>query len=427
MTSDTGDKNEKSAGAHKPWAARRPAPTIELKATELTNEPAADKRSADADTPATPDVGAKGSKASQKTETGAGSVPPQDPERPKRPILGRLPGGLPLSLIGAAVAAAIVFFLIGLAIANLFVGREVAADAQLEQTQVINDLSDRLTKLEAAVTVPHAPDAALMTRIAGAEAAAKLAAENVAAQQRRADELMGLVRETRSRADAAIAAAENAQAGSGAATPEGMRIDAEALNQRIASLEQALKAADAERAAIAADDRKSRVAVVSAILLSAVERGVPFAAELAAAKALAPDSNGLAPLESFAAGGVPSPAALSHELRALIPAMLKLTERETPQDGGFLDKLQANAERLVRIRPVGEVAGDRPVDVLTRIEAKAGSSDITGALQELAKLPPQIRTPAEGWIRKADARNVALAAARQFSIGALAALGKPNM
>jgi hypothetical protein len=211
--------------------------------------------------------------------------------------------------------------------------------------------------------------------------------------------------------------------------PEGVRVDVDALNQRIAALEQALKSNEAElarRAASAADERKSRVAVVATVLLGAVERGAPFATELAAAKAVSPDANALAPLESFAASGLPSAPSLSRELSALIPIMLKGTDAETKRDGGFLDKLQANAERLVRIRPVGEVSGTRPVDVIARVEAKAGSADIAGALDELSKLSPQARAPAEAWIKKANARNAALAAARQFSSGALAAIGKPN-
>lgn len=211
--------------------------------------------------------------------------------------------------------------------------------------------------------------------------------------------------------------------------PDGARVDVDALNQRIAALEQALKTNEAElarRTASAADDRKSRVAVVASVLLGAVERGAPFTAELAAAKALAPDANGLAPLETFAATGVPTATALSRELSAVIPAMLKVTDGEAQRDGGFLEKLQANAERLVRIRPVGEASGDRPVNVIARIETKAGASDIAGALEELSKLPAQVRTPAESWIKKANMRSAALATARQFSIGALAAIGKPN-
>ncbi len=432
MTSGKADDlSDKGSGPKKPPASRRPAPTIELKATELANEPVAEAhRTTDETAQASaPDAAAPTETAQPETEPKAGGAAPRGPDHARRRIGNQLPGGLSLPLLGITAAAGIVFFLLGLATANLFVGREDAADARLERAQALDDLTKRLTKIEAALSAPRAPDAALTTRIAAAEAAAKLATENAAAQQRRAEELAALVREARSRADAAAASAEAAQKGAGAVTPSGVPVDVDALNQRIAALEQSLKTTDAElarRAAGGADDRKGRVAVASSILLGAVERGAPFTAELAAAKALTQDTKMLAPLESFAPTGVPGAAMLARELASVIPAMLKAIERETPQDGGFFDKLQANAERLVRIRPVGEVAGDQPANVIARIEAKARVSDIAGALEELSKLPPQVRAPAESWIKKTNARNAALAAARQFSTGALAAIGKPN-
>ena len=429
MTSDTGDKGSGS-GPKKPSSSSRRPPTIDLKATELANEPVAgERRPADEPAQAAASESATKPETPQpKSDAKADSVPPHAPES-KRPIWDRLPGGLSLPLIGTAVAAGIAFFLLGLALAYLFVGREFAADARLDRLQAIDELSERVTKIETALAAPRTPDAALMNRIAAAEAAAKLAAENAAALQRRAEELSGLVRETRSRADAAAASAEAAQKLSGAASPAGTGIDVDALNQRIAALEQSLKTTEAElarRTASAADDKKSRVAVVASILLTAVERGTPFTAELAAAKALAPDTKALAPLDAFASNGVPGARAMSRELAAVIPAMLKAADSDTPREGGFLDKLQTSAERLVRIRPVGETTGDRPLDVIARLETKANASDLEGALAELSKLPPQVRAPADAWAGKMKARNAALAAARQFSAGALAVIGKPN-
>jgi len=430
MTSETGDKG--SGPGKPPSAGRRPAPTIELKATELTSAPVAEGRSspagpADVTGPATAAQSEAAAPPHAKAETKAGGTPPRAPNS-RWPLWDRFPDGLPLPLIGTAIAAAVILFLLGFVTASFFVGREGASDARVERIEAADDLAERLAKVEAAQAASRNPDAALLARLATAEAAAKLAAETAAAQQRRAEELAGLVRDARNRADAAVAAAEAAQKGSAASAPEAARADVDALNQRMAALEQALKSNEAElarRSAVAADDSKSRVAVVAAVLLAAVERGAPFAAELTAAKSLAPTAS-LAPLEPFATAGVPAAQALSRELSAKIPAMLKVTQSETQRDGGFLEKLQANAERLVRVRPVGEVAGDRPVDVIARIEAKANASDIAGALQELAKLPPQVRAPAEDWIKKAAARNAALAAAHQFSTAALAAIGKPN-
>ena len=94
-----------------------------------------------------------------------------------------------------------------------------------------------------------------------------------------------------------------------------------------------------------------------------------------------------------------------------------------PRDGGFLDRLQANAEKLVRIRPIERSRpAMTPSRSLSRIEVKAAHADIAGALAELAKLPPAVRAPALAWIAKAEARSKAVDASRRLAADALAAL-----
>jgi hypothetical protein len=107
---------------------------------------------------------------------------------------------------------------------------------------------------------------------------------------------------------------------------------------------------------------------------------------------------------------------------ALVPALLQ--GPRTPRDAGFLDRLQASAEKLVRVRPVEEVPGDEPAAVVARIEVRAAQLDLAGALAELAKLPPPLRAPAQAWIAKAQAREAAVDAAQKFAADAVAALAK---
>jgi hypothetical protein len=415
MTSDTGDKGAGS-GANKP--GRRP-PTIDLKATELASDPVANARAPSDEADSTPNVeGASSTGTQTQTEAQAGEAPPHD-EQPRRRPWNRFSGAVSWPLIGAGAVGVIGLLLLGAVLANMWAERDAAVDARFARLQSIDELSERVAKLEAALAVPPAPDPALMNRVAAAEAAAKQAAENTAALQRRTEELTRLVREARSRADAAAATADAAQKTAGAAAPDAaVALDVDAMMRRIAALEQALQTTQAEL--------YRRLAVVASVLLGAVERGAPFTAELAAAKALAGDAKSLSALDAFASSGVPSAAALTRELVAVIPAMLKAVEGPTPREGSFLDKLQASAERLVRIRPVGEPSGDRPLDIIARLEAKANASDLNGAVSELAKLPPQVRASADAWADKVKARDAALAAARQFSRDALVVIGKSN-
>ncbi len=110
-------------------------------------------------------------------------------------------------------------------------------------------------------------------------------------------------------------------------------------------------------------------------LRSAVERGEPFAQELAAVKPLVPDAAATVPLEPFAATGVPRTAALARELSQLGGAMLNAAGAP-PRDGGIMDRLAQNAERLVRIRPINEAPGDDPATVVARADAKATHGDL---------------------------------------------------
>ena len=179
----------------------------------------------------------------------------------------------------------------------------------------------------------------------------------------------------------------------------------------------------AKRAGAQNSDRSGRFAVAAAALAAAVERGGPFAPELSAVSAFSPDSKLTAPLSPFAASGVPTTAALAAELTTLIPA-LREAAGQSPQGGGFLEKLQANAGKLVRIHPTEEKPGSDPTAVVDRIEIKAGKGDVAGALAELSALPAPVRAPAAGWMEKAQARVTAVEAARRLATDALAGLSK---
>jgi hypothetical protein len=360
-------------------------------------------------------------------------------------LLARLPPDPPWRKIGAAaggVAVVVVLYLL----AGLFRpadGGGAAVEARLARAEqqlrelsgrappptvipkIVDDLGSRIARLEAAR--PPATDPALLERIAALEGAYNANDEKVGSVARRSDEVGAIAREAGQKADAAAVALADlsrkvAQLGA-AGAGQG---DLDALTNRTVTLERAIKLLEAEllkRSTGEASDRPLRLAVAAAALNAAVERGDGFAGELAATKALATDVRMLAPLDSFAMSGVPSAVSLGRELLALMPALTQLaTTQPQPRQGGVFDRLQANAERLVRIRPIDDVPGDDPAAVLARIEFRATQSDIPGVLTELAKLPAA--SPAQAWMTKAQARIAAIAASRQFAAQAFAALGK---
>lgn len=446
-------KDAKSAPEPKKPAAasgprgKRPT-TIDLKATEIKSEP---------DKPAEPAAAEAKSPNPGKPEAatqGAGGADAPPARDPWRAAYDRLPKDVPWSVIGIAAAAATVFFAIGLGAGQWLSGTapvqtavtpepvvaapapELLARLARLEAQVAAPPKDdaplqaRLANLEAQIAAPRAADPQLMARVVAAESAVKTLADVAASREKRSDDIAALAREARDRAASAVTTAEAAQKESRSTAPES-RADLDALNARIAALEQSARASQAELARrLSADDArndaKGRLAIAALALRDAVDSGLPFNAELGAVKSLSGNAAALAAIEPFAATGVPSAEALGRELAALMPAIWKAARKDDPQAGTFIERLQANAEKIVRIRPAGEAPGDDPAAVRARIETRAGNADIRGALAELAKLPADARTPAEAWVKKAQARDAAITASRGLSQTALAALVKPG-
>jgi hypothetical protein len=286
-----------------------------------------------------------------------------------------------------------------------------------------------LARLETTVATPRAPvaDPALANRLAALEGEIRALAERVGVLGRRSDEIASIAGEARARGNANATALAELKAAQ-AKVPAVQRSVIEALMTRMAALEKVAKALQAElvrRVGEAGADRALRLLVVATALNGAVERGRPFVAELEAAKQIG-DPGTLVPLDPYAHSGVPTPQALAQELLQLVPALAKAAG-SAPTDGGFLERLQANAKKIVRIRPVDEVAGDEPAAVVSRIRARAERADVAGALAELGKLADAARAPAKAWIAKVAAREAAVALSRRFAADALAAIGKPSL
>jgi hypothetical protein len=285
-----------------------------------------------------------------------------------------------------------------------------------------DEVSSRLDKIQQALQAPR-PEQALIARVAVAEAQTKSLGDSLAALNRRLDDVAAASQSALAQAKAAAAAAEEAKS---AGQTGVQRSDVDALNNRIAALESAVKSlsADVAHRTPSADDRAARLTVATEGLRAAVERGAPYQAELAAAKSLGADQNVTASLEPFAADGVPNATALAHELSMLTPALLQASGA-APSQGSFLGRLQANAQKIVRIAPIDVPAGDAASSVIARINADAARGDTAAALADIGRLPEAARALAENWVKKAETREAAIAASRRIAADALAALGRP--
>lgn len=378
---------------------KRPAPTIDLEATDISepSEPA--------------------SATDEKASAAPESETPPAGERPR--ANSRAAPFLISALTGAATAALVVG---GAYIGGWLDGPEQTVSVPVPDTAATQALALRLDRLEANATkasVAAAPDPALAARLAALES-------SLGALRGDLDKLRAQDEATRARVEAVAAAPREAAAPQPAP-------DLSGIEQRLAQLDRATAALKAEvptRAASQAGEKAwSRVATAT-WLDQAARQGAPFAEALSAAKTLSDDPAALTPLDQFAAQGVPTAKMLSRDLLALLPALAPKLEAK-PKDaptpvaasGGILDRLQHSAAGLVRVHRVDDAASERAA-LMARVAALAQRDDIVEARRVLLTLPENERASLRDWLAKFGAREAALAAAHRFAQAAMASLAQ---
>jgi hypothetical protein len=314
---------------------------------------------------------------------------------------------------------------------------EIAARARAgdDALLAVRALEQRIGELEAKVanlpaTTPAPP--ATVTPQPSDDAAVQALAARIspleAADRTSEAELKTLqttIAELRTQAQQALQAAGAAQSGAQKAVADVGTVVAVATGelqkvaQRMQALEAALPQIQAKLAAATApdNDREARLAAVAQSLRLSVERGEPFAAELAAATALSADAALTAALQPFAASGVPSNAALARELDALGAAPREPASES--KSTGVIDRLQASASKLVRVQRTDEpAAGASPPasgDAFGTMRAAARRGDLPAALEAAKTLQPQQAAVLQPWLQKVQARLAALDAARKLT------------
>jgi hypothetical protein len=276
----------------------------------------------------------------------------------------------------------------------------------------IDGLATRVAGVESRISKPaaSAPDPAVNSRIEALEKSLAALRGELAAARAQSEKLAAAVNDVKSTPRESSSAP----------------VDLSAINERIAQLERAMRAQASEVAqesAKPADDVPLRRLVAAALLDVSVRHGDPYTAALAAVKSLADNADALKPLNGFAATGVPSANALSRELLTLVPKLSPPAPENSATGSGIVDRLQAGAAKLVRIQRTDTVGNDRGA-VVARATAAALHNDLTVARRELNTLAPADRAAAQAWLDKADARDAALAASRQFATETMAALAK---
>jgi len=435
----------------KPPPRRRPPQTIELEATEVHVEPPRDVPPPEPEMTATPEpepaaappaeepvaaapeeprITAPPAREAPRHEPPPREPPPPPPPPPRSPWLAAAAGG------GAVLVVLLVLLIFGvIGPRDQLSARLSALETQLARRldqpaadpKSLDDIATRVARVEALAGAPRPaePDPSLLSRLGSIEVAVKSLGDAAANINSRNEDVTAALRAAREQSEAIGKRISELQA----QVEKSGSVDKSELDKlagRLAALESSTRTVEQkiETPGSTGADRDVRMAVLAAALKDAVERGAPYVNELSAIRSLVKDPRLIAALDPFAASGAPTAAALSSELRAILPA---LTQAAAPQvrDGSMLDRLQAGASRLVKVRPIDAPAGDDPDLVVQRVDANAQRGSVTGALVELAKLTAPVRAPADAWIAKAQARDAAVKAAQTIAADTYGALARP--
>ncbi|MGE0563002.1 MAG: COG4223 family protein [Pseudolabrys sp.] len=426
-------------------ARHRQPPTIDLTAKDVTDEPPA---SAPADAPGGAKAEASERRAPPKTEP--------KPEAKSAGAPGRQSVAVPALLAGlgggalVAAAAAVLWLSGALTPSPPRIADDSALRARLDaldkklgdlaarpqpvadnaaSNRAIADIAARLGKIEqtierSASTSPVIASADL-EKLTAIDTNLKALGVAVAGLNRRVDEIAANALAAREESGTtAKSLGELRKTLEQAPSPAG-RADVEALAKRLDGIEAAAKSANQSTAQATSIGAAVRLALTASALREAVGSGGAYVAELAAVKAAGGEAAAITALEPLATKGVPSDAALAKELLGLIAPIAKAAGVDKQTSGGFLEKLQANAEKLVRVRPLDEPAGADTAAIIARIEARAARNDVAGARSEVEKLPRAAKQVAGSWLKTFAARDAARAAARTLVADATRALAQP--
>lgn len=438
-------------------AGKRPTPTIEATATEVSVE-------AEAEEPK--DTGAPTSGAKDETAETANALPPKggedadqagDESAAARTTQGKSFGAMVVGALTSLVTHLAAGLAGGLAVLFAISWGYLPLDDQTEAPD-LSPLEDRIAKLEAA---PKTPDnsavlKALESRLGDLETKTSETPPEVAALADRVTQLetsldsmaeaakdggsvadaaaiSQQINEAEKRLDAKIEAGlAEAKAGTesdtaeidslkteiaeidaklkalteaelGAGEAAQLLPDITALNERVDKIESTLPSLVDAMNDEAAETKSATLAIAFANLRAAVDDGRPYAAELATLAKLSPGAGDLGGLLDYEDTGIPTLRELTASFDDARNAAL--AAQAPASDASIIDRLMASAESLVKVRRIDETAqGDTTDAVLARAAAKLEQGKLEAAVKEVETLQGTPREAFAKWLDAANAR-----------------------
>lgn len=283
-----------------------------------------------------------------------------------------------------------------------------AADAQMADTQTaVENLASQLADLEQAMSSGQAGEAPGLEALSGRLDDVQSQLEALAAQPpATADDAGSISSDDLAAQFAPLVSGLEEQLGEVATDAADMGRTVEGLTGELATLSQSVTGIgegqsqlsdavsgietriDALSEELAQSNPGNLVvrAVAASGLTTAVDRGLPFMAELEAFATAGGEEQTVSALRDYAAQGVPTSAQLVERFGPVANDIVA-AGRGVDGDASIADRLMSSARSLVQVRPVGEVEGDTPGAIAARMEARLKDGDLGGFLSQWETLP----------------------------------------
>ncbi len=135
-----------------------------------------------------------------------------------------------------------------------------------------------------------------------------------------------------------------------------------------------------------------------------LDRGEPYASELATVSSVLKGKVNLSSLDKFKDKGIPSASALQAGFSPLVNKIIDAGQ--VPAEGSVIERLMASAKSAVRVRKISHDPNDQSSEAIAgRIEAALQSGKLDGALALAKSLPAPSRAAAANWIAQLEARQ----------------------
>ena len=282
----------------------------------------------------------------------------------------------------------------------------------------VTELSRKVAAMESGSRAPQssAPAASATTVPGPAQASVDLAPlqTQVAALQKQVESLKGQASQTQG-LETKIAALEGAVAGT--------KKDASSAQAGVQNVEGQQQTIATEQKLLAGKVMVPALAVVADSLVQQIDRGEPYATQVAALETLGADPAKIAILKQNADRGVLSAKALAAKFAPLTEP-LSATAHKAPPNAGFVDRLKSGMLSMVSVRSVDDTGGTDPAARAAQINTDLAHDDVAGALATWDALPAEAKPRGgEDWSLLAKAHAEAMGAARALQHEAIVALG----